>query len=81
MSAGKAKLVVAPCPPAPPPGPSPAVIEELYRKASLLHHGLYGLYTKAKDDGEHQLADEDLWPFWELSTELLVGLRNAHEGT
>ena len=55
------------------------MIEELYRKASLLHHGLYGMYAQACDGASALHGDEDLYPFWELSTELLVGLRELHE--
>ena len=31
------------------------------------------------EDGDALDGDEDLYPFWELSTELLVGLRKLHE--
>lgn len=77
MNAAKAPAIAA-CP-APHPGPSAALIEELYRKTSLLHHALYGLYAKANDDNEPEFADEDLFPLWEVSTAILVGLRELHE--
>jgi hypothetical protein len=69
---------LAPCP-AGPARPSAALIETLYRKASLLHHALYGLYAKANDDNEPEFADEDLFPLWEVSTAILVGLCELHE--
>ena len=59
--------------------PSAAVIEALYRKASLLRHGLYSLYTEAKENGEPLFADEDVFPLWEVAGELLVGLRELNE--
>jgi|KBSSwiStaDraftv2_1062776.scaffolds.fasta_scaffold113093_5 hypothetical protein len=37
-----------------------------------------GLYSQP-EDGDTLDVDEDLYQFWERSTELLVGLRELHE--
>ena len=55
---------------------NPGRIEHLFRVATMLNYGLEGLI--AASEGEC-LGRDDLWPFWELSSELLVALRELNE--
>jgi len=62
------------------PPASPAVIEELYRKAAILNSGLFGMMATL-EHGDPLYGDEDVFPFWEVSTALLVALRELHTGS
>jgi hypothetical protein len=58
---------------------SPAMIEEMCKRATVLEHGLYGLMAQATE-GASGLGEADFYPFWELSLEMVRDLRQLREG-
>jgi hypothetical protein len=81
---GRARVLeVVPSPTPPGPGrmveASPALVEEMFKRATMLEHGLYGLMAQATE-ADCDLARSDFYPFWELTLQLTRDLRTIHEG-